>query len=200
MGVKADYDPVTKLVELTETPLTGEASVDVQIDLYSDAKEDWLADEYLSRFTFPWVSIGGQPTGGGKLAGQLFFLRNDLGWRIKPFEADHQLLMEGNLFGTDPNTDVYTPTTGEYSVLILNTRSNLATTVGVSGMTATESHSLTNVEKIIRNRTVTDPDSGTQFIFDDDGISIFLQAALYEDATGTQRYRGQGAQLRERLE
>ena len=37
MGVKADYDPVTKLVELTETPLTGEASVDVQIDLYSDA-------------------------------------------------------------------------------------------------------------------------------------------------------------------
>ena len=104
--------------------------------------------------------------------------------------------MEGNIFGTDPSTDVYTPTTGEYTVLVLNTRSNLVT--GISGMTATESQSLTNVEKIVRNKTVTDPLSGTQVVYDDDGISILFEAVLYEDATGVQRYRGQGAERRER--
>ena len=161
MGARASYDPVTKIISLTETPLTGESTVDVQIDLYSDAKEDWLAEEDLSRFTFPWTSIGGQSIGGGKLAGQLFFLRNDLGWRIRPFAADHQPLLEGNLFATDTDQDLFTPTTGEHSVLMLNTRSNLATTVGLSGMTAIESSSLSNIEKIMRNRTITYPVSGT---------------------------------------
>lgn len=201
MGAKVDYDPVNKIVQLTETPLTGEASLDVQIDLYSDAKEDWLVDSSLSKFTFPWTSIGGQDVGGGKLAGQLFFLRNDLGWRIRPYnDIDHQLLLEGNIFATDATQDILVPGTGEYSVLVLNTRSNLATTIGLQGMTATESASLANVEKILRNKTVTDPLSGTQVIYDDDGISILYEAELYEDATGVQRYRGQGAERRERYE
>jgi len=56
------------------------------------------------------------------------------------------------------------------------------------------------IEKILRNRQITDPAGGTLTIFENDGLTPFLQAALSEDAAGAQPYRGQGAERRERLE
>jgi len=55
------------------------------------------------------------------------------------------------------------------------------------------------IEKWLRNRRVTDPVAGTQTVYDDDGVSILGQGALYEDVAGTQPYRGDGADRAERL-
>ena len=54
--------------------------------------------------------------------------------------------------------------------------------------------------KIARNKTVTDPASGTITVFDDDGVTPLLSADLFENVAGTQPYRGDGADRRERLE
>jgi hypothetical protein len=209
MGAKAEYNPVPngdgyRVITITQAPVGGKVEIDIQTDLYSDAKEDWLTGELLSKFTFPWTSIGGQDTGGGRKAGRLYFLRNDLGWRIRPYEADHELEFVGNLFPTDPDTGVYVPTSGGYTVFAPNTRSNLAEVVevGTSGLTSEESTDLARietVEKVLRNKTVTDPDSGVQIIYDDDSATPLFQADLYEDVSGEQPYRGQGAERRDRL-
>lgn len=54
--------------------------------------------------------------------------------------------------------------------------------------------------KILQNKTVTNPNTGQMVVFDDDGTTPLLVASLYEDAAESQTYRGQGAEVRERLE
>ena len=55
------------------------------------------------------------------------------------------------------------------------------------------------VEKILRNKTVTDPATGDFVLYDDDGSTELFRVALWENAGATQRYRGQGGERRERL-
>ena len=52
--------------------------------------------------------------------------------------------------------------------------------------------------KMATNKTVTDPTAGTITIYDDDGTTPLLTAALFEDVAGSQAYRGQGADRRDR--
>jgi len=54
--------------------------------------------------------------------------------------------------------------------------------------------------KLARNKTVTDPSTGTITVYDDDGVTPLLSADLFENVAGTQPYRGDGADRRERLE
>ena len=54
--------------------------------------------------------------------------------------------------------------------------------------------------RILRNKTVTDPSTGVMTVYADDGVTPYLTAQLYENATETQNYRGQGAEVRERLQ
>lgn len=56
------------------------------------------------------------------------------------------------------------------------------------------------MQKILRNKTVTNPSTGTITVYDDDGTTVLLTADLWENVAGTQAYRGQGADRRERLE
>lgn len=111
----------------------GVTDFDVQVDLYSDAKEHWLLGGTVMGFQFPVRTIGGDPIGGGQFAGDLYFLID--GWQIRPDEVDHQLLVSGNLFHDDA-IDVYVPTLGGFTVSIIAERSNLvlvATTTSVGG-------------------------------------------------------------------
>lgn len=55
------------------------------------------------------------------------------------------------------------------------------------------------IAKLLRNRFITDPASGIATLYDDDGVTPLLAGQLYENAAGTQTYRGQGAERRERL-
>lgn len=63
----------------------------------------------------------------------------------------------------------------------------------------TAGHMLKIVQQILRNKQITDPDTGVMTVYDDDGTTVLFTANLKEDAAGTQAYRGQGADRRERL-
>ena len=68
-----------------------------------------------------------------------------------------------------------------------------------SGLSAPQDERLARIEKFLRNKRITDPVAGTQTLFDDDGTTVLVEGDLFEDAAGTQPYRGQGAERAERL-
>ena len=75
----------------------------------------------------------------------------------------------------------------------------------LSGVTPTENflvdgERLRISEAILRNKTVTDPTTGIMTVYDTDGVTPLYTAQLYEDAAGSQTYRGSGAERRERLQ
>jgi hypothetical protein len=55
-------------------------------------------------------------------------------------------------------------------------------------------------QAILRNKTITDPNTGLMVVYDIDGATPLLTAALYQDAAGTTPYAGAGAERRELLE
>lgn len=58
---------------------------------------------------------------------------------------------------------------------------------------------LITLRKLQMNKFITDPVAGTATLYDDDDTTPLRSGNLYEDAAGTQPYRGQGAERRERL-
>ena len=59
---------------------------------------------------------------------------------------------------------------------------------------------VTAAEAILRNKTVTNPANGIMTVYADDGVTPLLSAQLHEDVAETQIYRGQGANVRGKLE
>jgi hypothetical protein len=55
------------------------------------------------------------------------------------------------------------------------------------------------VQKLLRNKFITDPVTGIATLYDDDNVTPLLSGQLYENSAGTQAYRGQGAERRERM-
>ena len=98
MGVKANFNVTSRLIELLEVPVNGIMSIDFRVDLFSDAKEDWLASAALRRHRFPFVTAetAGDPIPGGKEEPIFYRLRNGAeAWRILPYDIDHDLTITG---------------------------------------------------------------------------------------------------------
>jgi hypothetical protein len=76
--------------------------------------------------------------------------------------------------------------------------SGVGLTVDSSGLIMAEDVVLSR--KLSQNKFVTDSSTGVATLYDDDGVTVLLSGSLYEDADGTQAYRGRGAERRERLE
>lgn len=105
--------------------------VDVQVDLYSDWKE-WVKLTDNAKYPPAFDTDGGRPTSPTETSGRNFFLRNDLGWRIRPTEADYNPSFIGNLFAADVSLPIVVPTLGAFTVLWKLERSNLSTLIGGS--------------------------------------------------------------------
>lgn len=185
------------------------------VELYS-AWKDWIGAgnaQYLEAFA---ESVGGNDLGGGTSLDAYIFLRNDLGWRIRPDARDHTLVIDGNLYGADANTTLFAATVSPATVQIERSFSSRAVGVATSGSaapTATEnanavwSHAsatdhtarLVVVSKVLRNKTTTNRDTGVMTVYDDDGASVLFTCQVYEDTAGSQTYRGQGIDRRDRL-
>lgn len=111
MATKMTYDPTNKLFLLN----SGVVDFDVVVDLYSDAKEDWMTDSLLNKFRFPMIAIGGQAIGGGRVISPYIMLR--YGWKVRPQEANHTLTVAGNLI-TDNESSPFASVLGNYQVII----------------------------------------------------------------------------------
>lgn len=93
-------------------------TVDAQVDLYSDWKE-WVKLADNAKYPPAFRTTGGDPLTPGISAGAYFFIRNDLGWRIKPAEEDATITLIGNLAPEDATLGVFNPTVGAFTVAIL---------------------------------------------------------------------------------
>jgi hypothetical protein len=108
----------------------GVTEYDVQIDLYSDAKEHWLAGGVALGFTFPFITVGGEdinPTAGTSVP--LYSFLTD-GWRIRPDEADHTVNVSNGVLLVDGGGDPFVDTLGAFTVRINYQQPVQAITVG----------------------------------------------------------------------
>ena len=110
MGAKITFDATNRKFVVTEPPNPqGVIEIDLQIDLYSDAKEDWADDSTypdLSSMLFPIDAIGGNAFGAETL-GISYLIKH--GWSFKPYEADHTFRIVGNI-GTEADQAEVTET------------------------------------------------------------------------------------------
>jgi hypothetical protein len=109
----------------------GITELDAKIDIYSDWKE-WMQVSDNSKFLQALSTTGGDPVVPGTLdVAPYFFLTNS--WKLRPHEADHELLIVGNLYG-ESGADMFVPTLGGYTVSVQVERSvnSLQVTTGGS--------------------------------------------------------------------
>lgn len=185
MGAKATFDPITKLITLTEAPSGGFVSLDVQVDLYSDAKEDWKSDLSLNKFRFPFLNTfgGNLIDDQGTKAGAYYILDNVSGWRLKPYEQDHELIINGNLFGLDPSQPTINPTDGAFTVAIRLNTSSLTQQVSTtsSGLSVAQNTWLHELHKAHFNRRFWDKVGNVITMYDDDGTTVLKQFSTNDD-------------------
>jgi len=179
--------------------LASVGELDVQDDLYEQWK-DWVVLSDNAKYPPAFDTLGGDVIGAGAQVAPYFFLRNDSGWRIKAPEQSGVVTVQGNLFGRDPDLPLFIPPDGAYTVvfnLVVTSRGTVTLVPVGSGLSSEQDVRLSRIEKILRNRVVTDPTTGVMTFYDDDNTPL-MTAQIYEDAAGTQPYRGQGANRRER--
>lgn len=132
MGAKITFDATNRKFVVTEPPnAQGVIEIDLQIDLYSDAKEDWENDgtyPALSKMKFPIDAIGGNQFGSETL-GISYLIKH--GWSFKPYEADHTLRLVGNI-GTETGWELVDDTIGSYRVRVENRVSSIVSLENLS--------------------------------------------------------------------
>ena len=126
MGLKKTADPVTRIIQVDIAPVLEAGDyvidLDVQVDLYSDLKEDWVSTPALRKLKFPIRAVGGDPLPGSKVLGDTYFIRSD--WKIAPYEANHRFRVNGNFYSED-GTSPFNITQGAFNVFLEHTVSNL---------------------------------------------------------------------------
>ena len=119
MSDKVFFDGANKLAIIQP----GVTEIDFQVDIFSGWK-DWFLEDTNSRFLMALTTTGGKDSvtiiNGEK--GISYFL--DHGWKIRPFEGNHRLRINGNVFTTD-GSDPFVETLGNYKVTITMTVSNI---------------------------------------------------------------------------
>lgn len=187
MATKVTFDPTTRSINVTQAPVNGVVTLNVKEDLYSEGKDDWRTIPTLQGSYFPIEPLGGNTIPIGVL-GDSYILQR--GWHIHPYEADHELVIEGNLF---PEIgELVADTVGSYRVVVTR---QVSTLVEVRTDT-TSAADLALLRKIMDNRFVTDPVTGKATLYDDDGVTPLREWNLWEDTGQTQPYRSQGTEER----
>ena len=103
------------LIITLPAPTDGVLEIDAEPDLYSEWKV-WVKTSDNVKYPLAFGTSGGEALVGALTAGSYFQLRNDLGWRIRPYEEDHTVYVTGNLVPADSSLPMMTPTTGAYTV------------------------------------------------------------------------------------
>lgn len=179
MGAKITFDAAEREFVVTQAPVDGVITIDVQVDLYSDGKEDWLSDPTLDVMQFPINPVGGDQFGLLGVIGKWWIVQ--YGWHFKPFEADHTFRLVGNI-ATAAGWELVQDTVGAFRVRVENEVSTLVEVVqsAVSGLTAAESASLQRIDNGVFGQKVlrisTDPATlpGFLLLYDDAGTPVLL--------------------------
>lgn len=154
MAQKLTYDTSLKLFILNP----GITAINVVVDIYSDAKEDWRTDSLLNKFIFPVLAVGGQAIGGGQVISPYIILRN--GWKIRPQEADHTLTVTGNLI-TDDESSPFADVLGDFQVIIKSIVTSNSLTSAESVVNISETDMNTIADKVLDELVASHQTSGS---------------------------------------
>jgi hypothetical protein len=105
-----------ELIITLDPVVNGVLTVDVAV-LYKEWKT-WMLDGNM-RFPEAFRTTGGDELTSIINAGAYFFVRNDLGWRIRPFENDGDYFFIGNAAAQDTSIRITTSTIGSFRTAIL---------------------------------------------------------------------------------
>ena len=127
---KATFNGTNKIISID----SGITSINVQVDLYSDWKE-WVLLSDNSKYLAAFRSVCGYELQSNYYLAPTFFLLN--GWRIRPAEENHTLVVNGNIFVDGSTDSPFISTIGNYRVMVNSTTSNVVNTIATgSGVTA----------------------------------------------------------------
>jgi len=147
MAANVTADPDTRVIEITKVPVSGVSSIDVVTDIYTGLKDDWRTTAALQRLRFPLRSFG-DPKTPTRTIGPYVFLDNGSGWRIRPYDVDHELTVVGNVVAEDVTLPVWLARAGR-SILVLEEQSSQALTAAVgSGLTSAQSTQLSELYQL----------------------------------------------------
>lgn len=121
MADVVSFDPINLLI--IEEDTTQEVNTISILEVYGEWKDWLLAD--ASRLGYPqaFLPVGGFPITATRSQGITYFLRN--GWRIRPAEYSHKLVVEGNVYTEEENQSIFVPTAGAFNVHTETVVSNL---------------------------------------------------------------------------
>lgn len=118
---------------------------------------DWAASGDNSKYGAVLSHVGGNELGGGLLIPNYIFL-ND-GWRVRPMEANHSLVITGNLFVTGGGVPVVN-TLGSYNVAVNYTVPVQAQGISTSGSSGPSAADIaTAVDSVLAARFAAVPDA-----------------------------------------
>ena len=108
---------------------------------------DWLAaDSNNAKWGLAMTQIGGDDLGSGLYVPIYVFLQN--GWRVRPMESSHQLMITGNLFVAEGGSPLVN-TLGNYNVIAQYTvpvqAQAMATSGGTGGLTSEQATQLSRI-------------------------------------------------------
>ncbi len=113
---------------------------------------DWLgADSNNAKWGLAMTQIGGDDLGGGLFVPIYIFLQN--GWRVRPMEANHALIITGNLFVAEGGSPLVN-TLGSYNVIAQYTvpvQAQAFASGGSGGLTIDQQAQLDNIEANANN-------------------------------------------------
>lgn len=113
------FDGDNLLITL-DAPTNGVLQLDIQVDLYSDWKE-WMLSSFQNQgYPQAFRTAAGDAISDTNTSVPYFFLRNDLGWRIRPFEADQTINIIGQLSAQDQALPMTIPTIAGHTVIGFN--------------------------------------------------------------------------------
>lgn len=122
------FDPTSKRIILDVTSISA-------TEIYSRWL-DWATLDDNVKYGLVFRQVGSDDLGSGLSIPPYFFLQN--GWRVRPMESTHTLVITGNLFVEEGGTPVV-PTLGSFNVMVQFTVPVQAQTVSVGGIgTVTE--------------------------------------------------------------
>ncbi len=138
LNQKVNFDGVNKKIYVAPSV----SLIDVKVDIYSQWKK-WTQLYDNSKFLPAVRTIGGDPTGDGKFAGDMYFLMN--GWQIV---VDHMVNVEGILYHDDP----ISPYLIEQGGGLIATVSSLAYAVesAAAGLTPAQELQLDRIMKAVK--------------------------------------------------
>lgn len=191
------------------------------LDVYREVRALRRATEAHRKY-YPMIIAGGNIEKIPSVSATPAYVQLLYGCRIVPYNVSHSLRVIRDTFTDDgfAGRDCFdrTPLSPSVSVDIdvdlseveirfISTGDAATIAVVQAAMTAQgftparaqQLDKMTTLEKLLRNKMVTDPVAGTISVYDDDGTTVLFVASLWEDTTATQAYRGQGANRRERL-